>query len=87
MRRPSGGTWTRRRAGFAAAAALLLAAVGGPLSAVPSQAVSFVCYFQAAGAAGQPLSVWERLTVSLLLTAGSASSGRTSSPGAEPCRS
>lgn len=78
---------TPRRAGFAAAAVLLLSAAGGPLSGVPSQACHFFSYFQAASTAEQPLTLWERLTVSLLLAGHEAHGGKSPSPGAESCRS
>jgi hypothetical protein len=85
MRRRNGTMGRTSRTAVALLAVLMLAAAGGPGAAVSSQAVHFVSYFRASGESGQRLSLWERLTFSLLLAGHGGPRGKNSSPAAE-CR-
>jgi hypothetical protein len=87
MRRQISRMWRSNLIAAVAVVALAVAVQARPLSFLPSQAASFLSYFEAAGQGEQPLSLWERVTFSLLFAANEPAGSRTSSPGSEPCRS
>lgn len=79
--------WRTKHLRIALLAVLTLAASGRPLWHVPMQAASFVSYFKATANGDQPLSLWERVTFSLLFAGNLPSGPKSSSPGSESCRS
>lgn len=75
-----------RRAGWAllsAAAAIWLAlAPPDPVRELPTTTQRFLCYFSGLREAGQPLSFWDRLAISLVLAGQEAAGPRAG--GQEP---
>jgi hypothetical protein len=79
--------WRTNLAAALAIVALAFAVQAKTLALLPAQAASFISYFEAAGRGDQPLSLWERVTFSLLFAANEPAGSRTSSPRSEACRS
>lgn len=51
----------------AAAALWMFAAAPGPVKRLPSTTHKFVCYFSELERSGKGMSLWDRLTISLVL--------------------
>lgn len=51
----------------AAAALWMFAAAPGPVRRLPSTTQKFVCYFSELERSGKGMSLWDRLTISLVL--------------------
>jgi len=62
----------------AAAALWIFAAAPGPVRRLPSTTHKFVCYFSELERSGTGMSLWDRLTISLILAG--AEDGRKNQP-------
>lgn len=62
----------------AAAALWIFAAAPGPVRRLPSSTHKFVCYFSELERSGTGMSLWDRLTISLILAG--AEDGRKKQP-------